>query len=202
MVYAFAHSERDSDMSVINDDEQGARLAIEHLLQTGRTRIAHVTGPAHHVSAQLRARGAAAALADAGGELVLEGPLWGNWSEAWGRDAVGVLHRAGVTYDAIFCGSDQIARGVLEVLRETGRSVPDEVGVVGFDNWEVMATGGRPPLTTVDLNLSELGRYAAQRLLNAIDGQPEPGVHTLPCELIVRESTAITSRSTTASRRP
>jgi LacI family transcriptional regulator len=52
-----------------------------------------------------------------------------------------------------------------------------------------MATACRPPLTTVDMNLTQLGQYAAQRLLAAIEGHPAHGLHTLPCQLVVREST-------------
>lgn len=191
VVYAFAQSQRLEDTSVINDDPQGARLAIDHLLLTGRSAVAHVTGPARHVSARLRADSAIATLHAAGLELVRGDPLWGEWTEAWGREAVALLLRSGTKFDAIFCGSDQIARGVLEALRESGVRVPTEVGVVGFDNWEVMSLASRPLLTTVDLDLGPLGRFAATKLLEAIDGHPNPGIHTLPCRLVIRQSTAI-----------
>ena len=98
--------------------------------------------------------------------------------------------RSGKLFDGIFCGSDQLARGVADALREAARSVPEEVGIVGVDNWEVMAEGCRPPLTTVDLNLTELGHIAATKLLNAIEGHPlEQGVQLLPCRLVTRRST-------------
>ena len=114
----------------------------------------------------------------------------GEWSERWGREAVNLLVRSGEVFDAVFCGSDQIARGVLDALRESGLRVPEEVGVVGVDNWEVMAETARPPLTTIDLNLGELGRVAATELLRAIGGAPiEPGVRLLPCRLVARQST-------------
>src|SRR6202034_2136078 len=83
---------------------------------------------------------------------------------------------------------DQIARGVADALREAGRRVPDDVALVGFDNWEGIAVASRPPLTTVDMNLRELGRAAGEGLLAAIDGQPSTGLQLLPCSLVVRES--------------
>ena len=70
------------------------------------------------------------------------------------------------------------------------------MALVGFDNWEVLAAACRPPLTSVDMNLRELGRTAAERLLAAIDGQFSVGVEKLPCSLVLRES----SRSRGSSR--
>jgi LacI family transcriptional regulator len=193
VVYARARSDNPDDLSLMHDDEQGARLAIEHLLSTGRRRIAHITGPQRHLAARERAEGAVKALAAGGETMVLGEPLMGEWSERWGREAATMLMRSGEEFDGIFCGSDQIARGVADALREAGRRVPEEVGIVGVDNWDVMVEGCRPPLTTIDLNLTELGHTAATKLLRAIEGhQPlEKGVQLLPCRLVPRRSTEI-----------
>jgi LacI family transcriptional regulator len=188
VVYAMTQSTDPADLSLIPDDKQGGMLAVRHLLSTGRTRIGHVTGPTRFAASRLRSDGAADALAAAGLTLAGGGVLYGEWSEEWGRQGADVLLRAAPDTDAIFCGNDQIARGVADALRETGRKVPDEVALVGFDNWEIMATACRPPLTTVDMNLRELGRSAAERLLAAIEGKFTPGVEKLPCSLVVRES--------------
>jgi DNA-binding LacI/PurR family transcriptional regulator len=96
--------------------------------------------------------------------------------------------RAAPDTDAFFCGNDQIARGVTDTLREEGHRVPDDIAVIGYDNWDVMALAARPPLTTIDMNLSEIGRIAALRLLGAIDGAGTDGVQTVDCRLILRES--------------
>jgi hypothetical protein len=136
----------------------------------------------------LRAEGAQKALAAAGLELAGREPLYGEWTEEWGRQATDVLLRSEAGLDAIFCGNDQIARGVADALREAGRRVPDDVALVGFDNWEVIAASSRPPLTTVDMNLRQLGRAAGEGLLAAIDGRPSTGLQLLPCSLVVRES--------------
>lgn len=188
VVYALAPSDDPADMSVVPDEAAGARLAVEHLMATGRTRIAHITGPAHHRAAQVRASSAEQVLREAGLELV-GGVQYGAWSEQWGRQAARIVVRGSPDCDAIFCGSDQIARGVADALREAGRVVPDEVALVGFDNWEVMATACRPPLTTVDMRLGQLGRAAAGRLLAAIDGDLTPGIQAMPAQLVVRDST-------------
>ncbi|WP_331714373.1 LacI family DNA-binding transcriptional regulator [Auraticoccus cholistanensis] len=185
VVYAFNPSTDPEDTSVVVDDHGGAVEAVRHLLGLGRQRIVHVTGPARHLSATERAAGAREA---AGAQLVLE-PLFGEWSERWGRQAVELALRQVPDLDAVVCGSDQIARGVCDRLRELGRHVPDDVAVTGFDNWAVMAEASRPPLTTVDLRLTDLGRRAAQLLIEAIDGRRQPGVQRLPTRLVLREST-------------
>ena len=191
VVYAMTQSTNPQDCSVAPDDEEGGRLAVGHLLATGRTRIGHITGPERFLAARLRTEGAARTLANAGLELAGPGPLYGEWSEAWGRHATAILLRAAPDIDAIFCGSDQIARGVADALRESGRRIPADVALVGYDNWEVLAAACRPPLTTVDMNLTQLGRYAAELLLAAIDGNPAHGLHRLGCRLVVRDSTGV-----------
>jgi LacI family transcriptional regulator len=190
IVYARARSEHPEDLSLMHDDEQGAGLAIQHLMATGRRKIAHITGPERHLAARERAAGAKAAIEAMGETMVLGEPLMGEWSERWGREAATILMRTGEEFNGIFCGSDQIARGVADALREAGRRVPEEVGIVGVDNWEVMVEGCRPPLTTIDLNLHELGHAAATKLLRAIEGHPlEQGVLLMPCRLVTRRST-------------
>jgi LacI family transcriptional regulator len=189
VVYAMSESTNPGDTSVLPDDEGGGRVAVEYLIATGRKRIGHITGPANFRAARLRASGAAAALAQAGLTMAGEGPLHGVWSEEWGRQAASIMLRQAPEVDSIFCGSDQIARGVSEALREIGRRVPDDIALVGFDNWTVIAEASRPPLTTIDMNLTEVGRTAARMLLGAIDGHPAHGTHLVPCQLVVREST-------------
>ncbi|MEW9534660.1 LacI family DNA-binding transcriptional regulator [Microbispora sp. NPDC049125] len=190
VVYAFISSADPDDCSVAPDEAGGARKAIEHLLATGRSRIVHITGPEHHNSARVRAAAATERLAEEGLSPAAP-PLFGGWSEVWGRQAVGILLAGRTEFDAAFCGSDQIARGVCDALRAAGRRVPEDVALVGFDNWDVMTESAQPPLTSIDMNLEGLGRSAAEKLLAAINGSPSPGHHAHPCQLVVRESTTV-----------
>jgi LacI family transcriptional regulator len=185
VVYAFSPSTDPIDTSVTVDDQAGAASVVQHLQSLGRERIAHVTGPQSHLSAQMRA---ASTMNTARSGFVGQ-PLYGEWSERWGRHAVDVLLRAKPDVEAITCGSDQIARGVCDRLRELGLSVPDDIAVTGYDNWSVMAQASRPPLTTVDMELEELGRRTANLLLDAIAGSPHAGELVLPTRLVPREST-------------
>jgi LacI family transcriptional regulator len=179
VVYAFLASADGSDCSVVPDEAGGAHLVAAHLQALGRHRIAVITGPEHHYSSRVRA---------AGVPLVTP-PLYGSWSEAWGRQGIGMLLARGHDVDAVICGSDQIARGAADALREAGRRVPHDVALTGFDNWDVMTLASRPPLTSVDMDLEGLGRAAAGLLLEAIDGRPSPGVHLHPPKLVIRDST-------------
>jgi LacI family transcriptional regulator len=182
VVYAFSEGTPDA-VTLRSDDAGGATLAVEHLAGLGRRRIAHITGPESFFSVRERA---AAYRAIAGDAIPV---AYGVWSEAWGHAAVGRLWAAAEPPDALFCGNDQIARGAVDALRERGRVVPDDVSVVGFDNWEIVAAATRPPLTTVDMNLKELGRQAGLIVRALADGEAvDPGVRRLPCQLVVRES--------------
>jgi LacI family transcriptional regulator len=188
VVYAFLASTDPADCSVVPDEAGGARLAVDHLRTAGRSQIAHITGPEHHYSARVRAEAVRARLAESGDALAVP-PLFGEWSEAWGRQAAGLLLARGLVTDALICGNDQIARGAADALREAGRRVPHDVALTGFDNWDVIALANRPPLTSIDLDLEGLGRVAAELLLRAIDGDPSPGVHLTPPKLVIRAST-------------
>ncbi len=185
VVYAMTQPDDGDGAAVLPDDDDGGRTAAEHLLGIGRRRIAHITGPERFLCARLRAQGLTSVLKDAGLD-VCGGARYGEWSEHWGREAAGQL--LADRPDAIFCGSDQIARGVADTLRAVGRRIPDDVALVGFDNWGPMTLGALPPLSSVDMCLEQVGRAAAGYLLAAIGGEPAHGPHRLPCRLVVRES--------------
>jgi LacI family transcriptional regulator len=183
VVYAFTQGPADA-VTFVSDDEQGARDAVAWLQKLGRKRIVHITGPQSFAVVHTRAR-AFQSLAGDGAEV-----LHGSWSEAWGHKAIEHLwSRGGERPDALFCGNDQIARGAVDALRERGVSVPDDVAIVGFDNWEIVAAATRPPLTTVDMNLKDLGREAGKTVLALAEGKTVvPGIQKRACQLVVRES--------------
>lgn len=190
VVYAFARSADPDDVSVVPDDAVGMRLLVEHLAGLGRRRIAYVGGRAEQAASLVRHDALVAELTARGLEMVGP-PLYGDWSEQWGRRAVGLILDAGADHrvDAIVFASDQLARGGCDRLRERGLRVPDDVAVTGYDDWDVMSLASRPPLTTVDMRLERLGQRAAELLIAAIEGEPARGVERLAPRLVVRAST-------------
>ncbi len=190
VIYVYSQPNDQSALSLVPDDEGGARLAVHHLVSLGRKRIAHITGPERFEAVLLRRQGYLGGLSEAGLAARPEDYLSGPWTEEWGRVAVERLFDGKrATPDAIFCGNDIIGRGVVDALRERGVAVPREVAVVGFDNWTVMTDPARPALSSIDMNLSELGHEAGRMLLAMIGGERVgAGTRRLPCTLVVRES--------------
>jgi LacI family transcriptional regulator len=184
VVYAFTGGVEGS-VVLTADDEQGARLAVERLLFVGRRLLLHITGPEDFAAVQQRV----AAFRTLLGENATV--MHGTWTEAWGHQAVAEIWDGsiGSRPDGIFCGNDQIARGVVDALRERGVRVPQDVSVIGFDNWEIVADQTRPALTTIDMNLKELGRLAGLTILELAEGRSvTPGIRKLPCKLVIRQS--------------
>jgi len=190
VVYVYGLSDDERDVVHMPDDENGITLALDHLVSIGRRRIAHLTGPRGATAVVERVKGMRARMRKEG--LRLTGPvMYGDhWSQRWARGATAQLLESHPDVDAVLCGSDQIAAGVVVGLKEAGRRVPDDVAVTGYDNWGVFALETEPPLTTVDMNMEALGAAAAQELFSMIDvGPRQGGIRRHGCGLIVRAST-------------
>ena len=189
VIYVFSQGDAPGALTLLPDDKHGARMATDHLVQRGRRRIAHITGPRDFEAVRLRAEGWQEGLAAAG--LKPYPVLHGNWTEAWGRTATAQLMSGPRpdAPDAIVCGNDLIARGCADALREAGIACPTDVALTGFDNWTVMAEASRPALTSVDMNLVQLGAEAGRKMTQMIKGADASGTLRLPCTLVVREST-------------
>lgn len=188
VVYAYAPSDDPDDCSIVSDNVGAGRIGVEHLLASGRRSIAILGGDVTYGASEERSRGAIARLAEDGLSPVGGAALFGTWSEDWGRAAMRTVLAQHPQVDGVLCGNDQIARGALDTLRDEGRSVPRDVAVVGHDNWAILATGARPALTSIDMNLEDIGRRAAQRLAEAMEGRPSHGVEYLAPRLVVRNS--------------
>ena len=170
------------------DNVAGGRLATEHLLRTGRRRLGIVTGPMDMCAGLDRYAGYRAALADAG--LALDETLVevGGFSAGEGYAAGQRLLERRPDLDAIVAPSDLAAVGVIRAVQQVGRSVPDDVGVVGFDDVREAAEH-HPSLTTIRQPIAELGATMTHLLLARLAGdEPESAAVVLPVELVVRDS--------------
>jgi DNA-binding LacI/PurR family transcriptional regulator len=166
------------------DNVAAARMAAQHLIGLGRTRIATITGPMTMHASVDRREGFRQALADAG--LTPFAEAEGDYDESSGADAARQLLAAGRP-DAVFVASDLMARGALSVLRSEGLHVPEDVAVVGFDGSQIAVTTD-PPLTTVRQPTYEMGQTMAEVLLSRLAGQEPPTTTIMPTELVVRGS--------------
>ncbi|MEU6809855.1 LacI family DNA-binding transcriptional regulator [Streptomyces sp. NPDC046831] len=171
------------------DNVGGARSAISHLLERGRRAIATITGPADMYVTQCRLRGYQEALALAGlkGEQTLVAE--GDFTTESGRRAMAALLRRHPEIDGVLAASDTTAAGALETLHSAGRRVPDDVAVIGFDDFP-LAQRTTPRLTTVRQPIEAMGRAMVRLLLEEMEEGAVAWRHViLRTELTVREST-------------
>ncbi|PJJ70774.1 LacI family transcriptional regulator [Diaminobutyricimonas aerilata] len=168
------------------DNIDAASRATRHLIERGRTRIAHITGRRDMAAGIDRLTGWRRALDEAGlpAELVEDG----DFTPEGGAAAMRRLLDRGEPIDAVFAASDQMAFGALNLLRERGMRVPDDVAVIGFDN-NSYAISSRPELTTVEQPSIEFGTAMAEALVRLIDGEEVDTLTLLPTRLVQRAST-------------
>ena len=190
------HTGPSSMPTVTADNLQGARLAVQHLLDLGHRRIGMVTGRPDLVSAQLREQGYREALAAAGIEVDESLLASGAFEPEPARHAAHTLLTLPEPPTAIFAGNDLSALATLETAAELGIAVPHDLSVLGYDNIPDSALG-QPPLTTVDQRVRQMGREAITMLVTMIAGEhPLESLHVnLDTTLVVRQSTAAPAAS-------
>lgn len=183
-------------LSIINDDNfYGAKMATAHLLEKGYRHIGHISGPLDWWESRQRKAGWQEALADAGIKPLESHSTTGDWTSS-GAEAD--LHRLQNQYpemDAIFVANDQMALGVIKSLFEQGISVPEQMGVVGFDGLAESAYYW-PSLTTVAQDRFLLGCKVIEEIVSAIEHLraegtlPAPRTIFLQPDLLIRKSSA------------
>ncbi len=176
---------RENDYYIDVDNTAGAYQATTYLVEKGFRRIAHISGPVSMPAGIDRLAGFRSALADAG--MVPVAVEDGNFTADGGSAAMARILESGASFDALFVGSDLMARGALAVLARAGIDVPGDVSLIGFDDSPV-ATAVQPNLTTVRQPSHLQGQQMADVLLSLLAGGTPPHVTMLPTELIVRAS--------------
>lgn len=183
------HRRADHTASYVDLDNVAAAVEVtRHLLELGRTRVAHLSGPTGRVVTGDRLVGYRKAMQDAG----LQDPALeeeAGFEVDHGEAAMRRLLARTADVDAVFCVNDNVAVGALRALREAGLDVPGDVAVAGFDDLPLAATLD-PPLTTVRQHVPQVGAEAARIMLELLEsGDPAPRRVLLPTELVVRAST-------------
>jgi LacI family transcriptional regulator len=175
--------------SLTVDNAGGARAAVAHLVGHGHRRIGMLLGPAGNYDAEERQRGYRSALVETGLEVDPQLEVPGDFTGAAGYAGVLRLRALSAPPTAIFAANDALALGALSALRELRVPVPEAVAVAGFDN--ISSTQySVPPLTTVEVSISELGARAVRRLVDALTSSREavPESEGLPARVLVRRS--------------
>jgi LacI family transcriptional regulator len=176
------------------DNVQGAYAAVQHLLDQGHRRIGHISNaPFSYAASYDRLRGYRQALSEAG--IAYDDGLVqaGNFNDDSGYGPMMALLDAPERPTAVFIGSDTVALGALNALRDRHLRVPQDISVIGFDDI-LVGQYLEPSLTTVHLPAVDLGRRAGEMILRVIHGEPLDAVSVrLPTHLVIRRSTTAVS---------
>jgi LacI family transcriptional regulator len=177
--------------SATADDRMGMRLAVEHLLSLGHTRIAHLAGPLDYSTGLDRHDSFLETMRAAGiepePELILVAEAF---TESEGARLCGQLLADGHELTAVAAANDLLALGCYDVLAERGLRCPDDISVMGFNDMP-FADRFNPPLSTIHIPHYEIGKAAGELMLDRLqDGDSPPREVRLEPHLVARESTA------------
>lgn len=172
--------------SVTGDNITGGLLATRHLIQMDRQRIAFLGGPEEALTVQYRFKGYENALQAAGRSLDPALLAYSGYTFASGMAAMRRLMDQAPELDAVFVNSDLMAVGAIQVIQSSGKRVPEDVAVVGYDDLSIAAYNNLP-LTTIRQNLPMAGKLLAENLIQYLQTGIVTNV-TLPVELVIRKS--------------
>jgi LacI family transcriptional regulator len=181
---------RDDCPTLRVDNFGGAAAMVRHLVSRGKRGIVHVSGPTSNVEARARIDGYEAAMVEAG---LTPRVLIGDFMEEAGAAAAAEILRAPDGVDAIFAANDMMAIGALIALRDAGVAIPDQIAVAGFDDIP-LARLISPSLTTMRVDIADIGARAIARLADAIAGTPDHRLELSTPELMIRDTTKTSPR--------
>jgi LacI family transcriptional regulator len=183
-----------SNISTVSiDNYRGGRMVMAHLLEQGYRHIGHISGPADWWEARQRVAAWKDALQEAGLEAQDAHCVEGNWSPASGGLAIEKLLDQYPEMDAVFVANDQMALAVIQAACQKDMKIPEDLGVVGFDNIPESAFFF-PPLTTIQQDQHAVGKVAVEETIQMIEAgweelaPPEPKFVKLAPTLVVRQS--------------
>lgn len=167
------------------DNRSGAEAMVEHLHANGYRHIVHIAGPEGNVDAAERAEGYRAACARLGLPPRI---IAGDFNEEAGEAAAREILDSSTLTDAVFAANDSMAIGCLHILRTSGKRVPEDIAVAGFDD---VPLARYLALSTVRVNIAEMGARAVARLIDMLEGKDQVRAsETQTPELVMRATTA------------
>lgn len=171
---------------VDSDNASGAYRAIEHFNSKGRKTVAMITGELSNTAAEQRLEGYLAAINRFGLKSSKTLVKNGDWSRESGYRHMKAILKANPNVDAVFCSNDAMALGAMTAIEQAGKSIPEDVAVIGFDD-SALAKNAHPALTSVKQDIIGLGEETANLILARINGE-EVHSEILGCKLVIRES--------------
>lgn len=183
------YAEDGSSASVVPDETAGGRAATEALIKKGHQRVGFINFRPGTAGAAGRLKGYKQALAAHG--LAFDQSLvsYSDGTAKRGYERAAELVRRKDRPTALFCGTDRVAMGAYDAIKERALRIPEDIAIVGFDNQEIIAEHLRPSLSTVALPHYEMGRWAVNYLIEQLEcGELAPTQHTIDCPYIERES--------------
>jgi len=192
IVYMAMQSRENISVVSINN-YLGGRIAVTHLLEQGYRHIGHISGPTEWWEARERLNAWKDTLLEA--RLEVQDRFWveGNWSSSSGVQAARKLLEQYPEMDAVFMANDQMAIGVLQVACQQGLHIPENLGVVGYDNITESAYFW-PPLTTIQQDQFTIGKIAVEEVIKIIDAN-QAGEESIEPKSIMLSPTLITRQS-------
>ncbi|MTI67348.1 MAG: LacI family transcriptional regulator [Firmicutes bacterium] len=175
---------------VLVNNFDGSYKGVSYLLKKDYKKIAFISGPLTLNTGLERLKGYKKALKDFSVEYDDNLVIIGEYKREWGFEAIDILMNKNLDFDAVFCGNDLIAISVIKKLKELGKSIPEDVAVLGFDDI-YMADLIEPELTTIRQPNYKMGYKAAELLINVLEN-PNKKMNEkiiLDTELIIRKST-------------
>lgn len=181
-------------LSIVSiDNRLGGRIATSHLIEQGYRKIGHIAGPLDWWEARQRFAGWRDAILQAGCDYQENHWAEGNWSSASGAQAAEKLLNQYPDLDGIFVANDQMALAVLQIAHQCGKRVPDDLGVVGFDNI-LESAYFLPSLTTIQQDQYHVAKIAVEEIIKVIESgwqgldPVEANLLILPPNLVIRQS--------------
>lgn len=174
---------------VLVDNYEGSYNAVTYLIEKGYKKIAFLTGPSSTKTSQQRLEGYKKALED--GQITYDETyiLEGTFKREWGKEGIQQLIKQQIDFDAVYCGDDIIAIGAMKALKDKGYRIPEDIGIMGYDNIYISELV-EPSLSTVRQPNYHMGSEAVSIALDAIDNKnTRCEVTILKTELIIRKST-------------
>ncbi len=186
--------------TILLDNRGGGFQAMEHLLALGHQSIGIITGAEEQATTRERMEGAMDAVEQAGLSKDSIRTFRGDFTRESGYQAMAEILKSDDIPTAVFCLNDEMATGALQALYSLSTlNVPRDISIIGFDD-TAWATATQPPLSTIQVARTLMGRLAVQRIQSRLKGQDQMTTTILPTQLVVRNSTAVPSTSSSASR--